>query len=65
MHKKAESVPCSEEEWKQKLTPEQYQVLREKGTSLPEQASCCEQALLVRIQVLTIRHSDDRCESAL
>ena len=26
------SIPKSEEEWKKKLTPEQYHVLREKGT---------------------------------
>ncbi len=26
------SIPKSEEEWKSKLTPEQYRVLREKGT---------------------------------
>lgn len=26
------SIPKSEEEWKKKLTPEQYHILREKGT---------------------------------
>ena len=29
------SMPKSEEEWKKKLKPEQYTVLREKGTEMP------------------------------
>lgn len=28
-------IPQSEEEWQQRLTPEQYRVLRQKGTELP------------------------------
>ena len=30
-----EKIEKSEEEWRKKLTPEQYQVLREKGTEAP------------------------------
>ena len=30
-----QSMPKTEEEWKEKLTPEQYRVLREKGTEAP------------------------------
>lgn len=29
------SIPNTEEEWKKKLTPEQYMVLRKKGTEAP------------------------------
>src|SRR5436190_1734450 len=32
---KDEALPRSEAEWKKKLTPEQYRVLREKGTERP------------------------------
>ncbi len=28
-------MPKNEQEWKEKLTPEQYQILREKGTEAP------------------------------
>ena len=30
-----QSMPTTEEEWKEKLTPEQYRVLRQKGTEAP------------------------------
>ncbi|MBI5046241.1 peptide-methionine (R)-S-oxide reductase MsrB [Candidatus Micrarchaeota archaeon] len=33
--KSNDKMPKSEEEWKKKLTPEQYRVLREKGTEMP------------------------------
>jgi len=35
MPKKKESIPKSEGEWKKKLSPEQYRVLRLKGTEVP------------------------------
>ncbi|MEX0890161.1 MAG: peptide-methionine (R)-S-oxide reductase, partial [Balneolaceae bacterium] len=33
--KKQHPLPKTEEEWKEKLTPEQYRVLRKKGTEPP------------------------------
>ncbi len=30
-----QTIPQTEDEWKQKLTPEQYHILREKGTESP------------------------------
>ena len=30
-----DSMPKNEDEWKKKLTPEQYKILRKKGTELP------------------------------
>lgn len=32
---KTVSLPVSEEEWKQRLSPEQYKILRQKGTETP------------------------------
>src|SRR3989344_1548307 len=32
---KKEEMPKTEEEWKQKLTPEQFRILRKKGTEQP------------------------------
>ncbi len=31
----SDSMPKSEAEWKKKLSPEQYRILREKGTEMP------------------------------
>lgn len=33
--KMKQSTPKTEDEWKKKLTPEQYRILREKGTEVP------------------------------
>lgn len=33
--KSAQLMPQTEEEWKQRLTPEQYRILRQKGTEAP------------------------------
>lgn len=35
MNNNTQPIPQTEEEWKQKLTPEQYHILREKGTEAP------------------------------
>jgi peptide-methionine (R)-S-oxide reductase len=35
MPKKKEPLPKTEEEWRKKLTPEQYRVLRQKETEIP------------------------------
>ena len=34
------SIPIDEEELKKKLTPEQYKILREKGTEAPLPVPC-------------------------
>jgi len=35
MPKKKEALPKTEEEWRKRLTPEQYRVLRQKDTEIP------------------------------
>ena len=37
--RKYSKINLTEEEWKEKLTPEQYKILREKGTDIPYAAN--------------------------